>query len=35
MKRSAEQKQAIFVLFNGVEKGVLVWAKHFGRITGG
>jgi hypothetical protein len=33
MKRSAEQKQAIFVLFNGVEKGVLVWAKHFGRVT--
>lgn len=32
MKRSAEQKQAIFLLFNGVEKGVLVWAKHFGRI---
>jgi hypothetical protein len=33
MKQSSEQKRAILLLFNGVEKGQLVWAKHAGRIV--
>jgi GDSL-like Lipase/Acylhydrolase family len=33
MKRSSEQKRAIFILFNGVEKGLLAWAKRAGRIV--
>jgi lysophospholipase L1-like esterase len=33
MKRSSEQKRAIFLLFNGVEKGLLAWAKRAGRIV--
>lgn len=33
MKRSSEQKRAIFLLFNGVEKGLLAWAKRVGRIV--
>jgi hypothetical protein len=33
MKRSSEQKRAIFLLFNGVEQGLLAWAKRAGRIV--
>jgi hypothetical protein len=33
MKRSSEQKEAVFLLFNGVEKGLLAWAKRWGRVV--
>ena len=33
MKRSSEQKGAIFLLFNATEKGNLAWEKRAGRIV--
>jgi hypothetical protein len=33
MKRSSEQKQAIFILFNEVERGSLAWEKRWRRVV--
>jgi hypothetical protein len=33
MKRSAEQKRVIFLIFNAVEQGILAWEKRWRRIV--